>query len=70
MAAQYKTLDGDTDGARPDTCLKESRGNGKCDRKHPLMDRHTKKKKKRRRQAWTGPPGQPEVSLWAGRIAR
>ena len=40
----YKTLDEDTDVAMPDTCLKESRGNGKCDRKHPLMDRHTMKK--------------------------
>ena len=49
MAAQYKTLDGDTDGARPDTCLKESRGNGKCGRKHPLIDRHTKKKKKKKK---------------------
>ena len=47
MAAQYKTRDGDTDCARPDTSLKESRGNGKCGRKHPLMDRHAKKKKEK-----------------------
>ena len=47
MAAQYKTLDGYTDGTRPDTCLKESRGDGKCGHKHPLMDRHAKKKKEK-----------------------
>lgn len=45
MATQYKTIDRITHSGKLDIHSNGPTGNGKCDREHPLMDKHEKKKK-------------------------